>query len=67
MSEITRKAAAFGRFVTKHQRNTNKWLQDNFYDQACLALGICNYSTWVRFDPNDERWDGVFKESDDAD
>lgn len=61
-NNITRKAAAFGRFVTKHQRHTNKWLQDNFYDQACHALGICNYSTWVRLDPNNECWDKVFAE-----
>ncbi len=55
----SRKAQAFARFAAKHPRYNGAFLRDFFYDQACIELGICNHSLWVKLDPNDERWDKV--------
>jgi len=58
-SETTRKAAAFARFVERHRRSPGMTIEDTFYDQACMALCICNHSSWVRISPNDKCWDKV--------
>ena len=58
--EETKKARAFARFARTHRASPGMTIEDTFYDQACMALGICNHSTWMRLDPNDNRWDDIF-------
>ena len=62
MQTFSKKAEAFNRYSKKHPTYKGSKLQDNFYEQASFALGICNISTWVRMDDNDSRWDSLFSE-----
>lgn len=62
MNEFTKKSQALDRFSKKHTTYSCIHLNDAFYVQASLALGICNISTWVRIEDNDPRWDSLFKE-----
>ena len=62
MRQFSKKAQAFNRFSKKHPSYKGSKLQDNFYEQASFALGICNISTWVRIDENDPRWDEFLRE-----
>lgn len=59
---VTRKGRALARFAANHPRLDGMSLTDDFYDQACLALGICNHSSWAGIEPDDPRWDELFKD-----